>query len=411
MPVQRWAYLAQKPPWRNSCVVYLETLFTKELLPTSPTMYAAKPTHQRSYCTIWKRVLQALSKCNLKFSASKIVINPKSTVILIWIWDSGTLQASPHRIAALASCRKPETAEHLKSFIGAYNVLSRVIPQCSALLSPLNTVVAGRQSHERISWSDDVLAFFYHAQSALSANCSISLPRPDDQLWIIADGAVKTLGIGATLYVTSNNKLQLAGFFSAKHHGRQITWLPCEIETLPIAVATKHFSPYVIQSKTPSCILTDSKSCVLSFKKLCRAEFSSSPRVAAFLSTVSRYQASVRHIAGAAILPSDFASRNAPECGNPTCQVCSFFQLTEDSEVLRASAQSILSGTAKLPFTCKVTWLALQAECPDLRRTRAHLTQGTRPSKKLTNIKDVKRYLNVAQSLPMAYSLLKVMSH
>ena len=32
----------------------------------------------------------------------------------------------------------------------------------------------------------------------------------------------------------------------------------------------------------------------------------------------------------------------------------------------------------------------------DLRRTHAHLKQGTRPSKKITNGKDVKRYLNVA---------------
>ena len=31
-----------------------------------------------------------------------------------------------------------------------------------------------------------------------------------------------------------------------------------------------------------------------------------------------------------------------------------------------------------------------------MRRTHAHLKQGTRPSKKLTNIKDVKRYLSVA---------------
>ena len=46
----------------------------------------------------WKRLLQALSKCNLKLSASKTVINPKCTVILGWIWYSGTLQASPHRI-------------------------------------------------------------------------------------------------------------------------------------------------------------------------------------------------------------------------------------------------------------------------------------------------------------------------
>ena len=40
--------------------------------------------------------------------------------------------------------------------------------------------------------------------------------------------------------------------------------------------------------------------------------------------------------------------------------------------------------------------MAVQYECPDLRRTHAHLVQGTRPSKKLTNIKDVKRYLQVA---------------
>ena len=142
---------------------------------------------------------------------------------------------------------------------------------------------------------------------------SISLPRPDDELWIITDGAVKTPGIGATLYVTRNNKLQLAGFFSAKPRGRQVTWLPCKIEALSIAAVTNHFSPYIFQSKTAACILTDSKPCVQPFEKLCRDEFSSSPRVATFLSIVTRYQASVRHVSGAAILPSDFASRNAPE--------------------------------------------------------------------------------------------------
>ena len=167
-------------------------------------------------------------------------------MILGWIWDSGTLQASPHRIAALASCSRLETVGRLKSFIGAYKVLARVIPQCTSLLSPLDTNVAGRQSHERINWSDDLLTSFHRAPSALSASRSISLPRPDDQLWIITDGAVKTPGIGATLYVTRNNKLQLAGFFSAKLRGRQVTWLSCEIEALSIAAAIKHFSSYII---------------------------------------------------------------------------------------------------------------------------------------------------------------------
>jgi hypothetical protein len=55
----------------------------------------------------------------------------------------------------------------------------------------------------------------------------------------------------------------------------------------------------------------------------------------------------------------------------------------------------ILNNLTNLPFTTRSAWLDIQSDCPDLRRTHAHLKQGTRPSKKLTNIKDVKRYLNV----------------
>ena len=33
----------------------------------------------------WKRVLQALNKCNLRLSAHKTIISPKTTTILGWI--------------------------------------------------------------------------------------------------------------------------------------------------------------------------------------------------------------------------------------------------------------------------------------------------------------------------------------
>jgi hypothetical protein len=245
---------------------------------------------------IWKRVLQALHKCNLRLSASKIVINPKSTTILGWIWSSGTLKASPHRFATLGSCPEPSTVGRMRSFIGAYKVLSRVIPQCSSLLAPLDDIVAGRQTQEPIAWNDDLHTAFNNAQKALSGARAITLPRPDDHLWIVTDGAVRKPGIGATLYVTRDQKLLLAGFFSAKLRSTQPSWLPCEVEALSIAAAIKHYSPYLIQSHHKASILTDSKPCVQAFEKLCRGEFSASPRVSTFLSTVSQYQATVRHV-------------------------------------------------------------------------------------------------------------------
>jgi hypothetical protein len=46
-----------------------------------------------------------------------------------------------------------------------------------------------------------------------------------------------------------------------------------------------------------------------------------------------------------------------------------------------------------MPFTSRSAWHVTQQECPNLRRTHSQLTQGTRPSKKMTNLSDVKRYL------------------
>ncbi|XP_070576935.1 uncharacterized protein [Ptychodera flava] len=284
----------------------------------------------------------------------------------------------------LADCIVAKIADDL--YCGANSV--------EELLVNWKHATAGLQSADNILWTDTLYDAFHVAQSALSTNRAITLPRPSDQLWIVTDAAVKSHGIGSTLYISRHNKLHLAGFFSAKLRGRQATWLPCEVEALCIAVSVTHFSPYIIQSHHKPCVLTDSKPCVQAYEKLCRGEFSASPRVTTFLSAASRYQASVRHLSGTENIPSDFASRNAQPCSTPSCQVCSFVERIEDSTVRSLSIQDIVSGNARLPFTNTEAWHDLQSECSALRRTHAHLTQGTRPSKKMTDIKDIKRYLN-----------------
>ncbi|XP_067660624.1 uncharacterized protein [Haliotis asinina] len=344
----------------------------------------------------WKSVLQALQKNNLKLSPKKTFIAPRSVTILGWKWQDGCIQASPHRIATLSSCSLPKTVSGLRSFIGAYKVLSRVLPQCAPTIGPLDALTAGRQSGDKIDWTTDQVETFQSAQKSLAMNKTITLPCSDDVLWIVTDGALRKPGIGATMYVVRNGKTKLAGFFSAKLKPRQVSWIPCEIEALSIAAAIRHFSPYLIQSRHKSHVLTDSKPCVLAFRKLCRGEFSTSPRVSTFLSVVSQYQATIDHLAGASNVPSDFASRNAPDCSDQSCQICSFIDTMEESVVRSTSVEDIVSGKVRLPFMTRTTWRSLQSECGDLRRTHAHLLQGTRPSKKLTNIKDIKRYLAVA---------------
>ncbi|VDI67074.1 Hypothetical predicted protein [Mytilus galloprovincialis] len=197
--------------------------------------------------TNWERVLQALQKCSLNLSATKTIIAPKQATILGWIWELGSIRASPHRIATLSNCQPPKTVRALRSFVGAYKVLSRVIKNSSGFLSLLENAVARSESKDTILWTEELNSAFTSAQNALSTNRSIALPRPNDQLWIVTDGALKTCGLGATLYINRNDKLLLAGFFSAKLRQAQRQWLPCEIEALSIAGSIKHFSPYIIQ--------------------------------------------------------------------------------------------------------------------------------------------------------------------
>ena len=104
----------------------------------------------------------------------------------------------------------------------------------------------------------------------------------------------------------------------------------------------------------------------------------------------------MRHLAGSSNVPSDFASRNAATCNDPVCLICSFIRQLEECVVQILCTSDVTNSDVKLLLTSRAAWLSIQSECQDLRRTQAQLVQGTRPSKKLTEIRDVKRYINIA---------------
>ena len=79
-----------------------------------------------------------------------------------------------------------------------------------------------------------------------------------------------------------------------------------------------------------------------------------------------------------------------------SCQICNFVNNTQLTVIPSTTTAEILAGKARLPFTTRAAWLSIQSECPDLRRTHAHLRQGTRYSRKTINIKHFKHYLYVS---------------
>ena len=69
---------------------------------------------------------------------------------------------------------------------------------------------------------------------------------------------------------------------------------------------------------------------------------------------------------------------------------------TASSFVCSVTVSGVISGSVRMPFLKSVAWQSAQHDSLPLPQAYAHLTQGTCPSKKTKNIKDLCQYLNVA---------------
>lgn len=101
-----------------------------------------------------------------------------------------------------------------------------------------------------------------------------------------------------------------------------------------------------------------------------------------------------KNLAGSCNVSSDFTSGNTPECLITNCQICNFTNELQIAIVHLVNVDEIIRGTSKMSFITRSTWLSTQVDCPDLRIFSHILSQGTCPSKKLSNMKDRKDYLN-----------------
>lgn len=260
------------------------------------------------------------------------------------------------------------------------------------ILDPLEESNKNAESGKTlITWTDELSDAFKRAQNLLQSNQVIHLPHSNAMLWLVTDGDTSCQGLGAILYCSIGG-----GFVSAKLRELQKGWIPCEIEALAITSAVRHFSSVIVQSKHRTTVLSNSKPCVQVVEKLRRGEFSASPRITTVLATICRYDIHISHLKGTTNVVSDFASRNAPECRDPTCQICKF--LSEDTSVTvmhvgSHTVQDILKGMSPLPYSNRVTWRELQQDCYTLRKVFALLKQGSTLCKKDTKDRDFKRYL------------------
>ncbi len=94
------------------CPVFGDLLAKGVVAKLADDLYCGGETIDELF-TNWKRVLQLLDENNLRLSPSKTMICPVSTTTLGWVWSAGSITASPHRVAALASCKQHNSVRSL----------------------------------------------------------------------------------------------------------------------------------------------------------------------------------------------------------------------------------------------------------------------------------------------------------
>ena len=152
---------------------------------------------------------------------------------------------------------------------------------------------------------------------------------PEDQINTFSDFSQDSCSVGGRLEFTriqpdGTSKTYHGGFFSACLNNNQKRWLPCEAECLAVKLVLDHFGPILRESKKTVIHNCDNLPTVLAYERLKQGKFSTSSRIAAFLTTVNMYDVKLVHRAGKDIALTDYISRHPIKCSVKRCQTCDF---------------------------------------------------------------------------------------
>ena len=130
--------------------------------------------------------------------------------------------------------------------------------------------------------------------------------------------------------------------------------------------------------------------CVLAWKRSLKGAFSSSARIATFLTGLSSLLVELHHKPGAQMYTSDYASRHPTLCTSNTCQICKFVQDWEEtgdlaSTIRGVTIDDIQSGRALMPLTQRSSWKNIQFRDAVHCKLRDLITTQQLPEARKTN--------------------------
>ena len=160
------------------------------------------------------KVFEKLVECHLKVRFEKCHLFMERIKYCGHVLHRGMRSPAPSKVDAVRNWPKPKTPKQMKGFLGIVNSYSTYIRNFPNIAAPLMTSLQGkyqrvpgvdcrqgccRVPRERncIQWTPEIESAFVQVKKALTAECELYIPSPDDEYNIHVDACDD--GVGAVL--------------------------------------------------------------------------------------------------------------------------------------------------------------------------------------------------------------------
>ena len=279
-------------------------------------------------------VLKRIESAGVTLNLNKCEFSKSKLKFLGHIINKDGVKADPAKIWAILDMQPPRNVPEMRRFIGMTNQLSKFIPCSAKLMKPLTELLSSKCSFQ---WGPNQSAAFDKIKETLTRPSILTLYDPAADTKVSADAS--SFGLGAVILQQTGTTqpwkpvaYALRTMSDTEAHYAQI-----EKEALALTWACERFSMYLLGKSF--LLETDHKPLVslLSTKNLDNLP----PRILRFRLRMMRYNFTIVHVPGKALVIADALSR-APLHADVTDS----FNLQESTETFISAVVEALPASA-----------------------------------------------------------------
>ena len=202
-----------------------------------------------------RRVLTRLEENNAKLNREKCSFRQRQVVFFGHTFSSNGVQADPEKIDTIKKMQPPKNVSEMKSLLGMTQYVSRFIPNCASITTPLRTL-----THQNVPWKwqteqENALKKLQHELTSDHVMAYFDASKPTT---IIVDAS--PFGLGALL--TQDGRV--ISYASRALSSVESRYSQTEREMLAVIWAIEHYHLYLYGAKFT--VITDHKPLLGIFK-------------------------------------------------------------------------------------------------------------------------------------------------